>query len=35
MRVFEVAAGSGGIDGLKRGERAEPTPGPGKVVIEI
>ena len=30
MKIFTVAKGSTGFDGLKRGERERPTAGPGR-----
>ena len=35
MKIFTVAKGSTGFDGLKRGERAQPTAGPGQVVVRM
>jgi NADPH:quinone reductase-like Zn-dependent oxidoreductase len=35
MKVFEIAPGATSLDGLKRGERAEPKPRPGEVKLRI
>jgi NADPH:quinone reductase-like Zn-dependent oxidoreductase len=35
MKVFTIAKGSTGFDGLKRGERARPAPGPGQVLVRM
>jgi NADPH:quinone reductase-like Zn-dependent oxidoreductase len=35
MKIFTVAKGSTGFDGLKRGERTRPTAGPGQVVVRM
>jgi NADPH:quinone reductase-like Zn-dependent oxidoreductase len=35
MKVFTVAKGSTGFDGLKGGERERPTPGPGQVLVRM
>lgn len=35
MQVFEVTAGSSGIDGLKRAERPDPSPGPHEVLVRM
>ena len=35
MKIFTVAKGSTGFDGLKRGERDEPTPGPGQALVRM
>lgn len=35
MKVFEVAQGSTSLEGLRRAERAEPTPGPGEVLVRM
>jgi NADPH:quinone reductase-like Zn-dependent oxidoreductase len=35
MQVFEVTVGSSGIDGLKRAERPDPTPGPHEVLVRM
>ena len=35
MKIFTVAKGSSGFDGLKRGERDKPTPGPGQALVRM
>lgn len=35
MKVFTVARGSTGIEGLTRGERERPSPGPGQVLVRM
>ena len=35
MKIFTVAKGSTGFDGLKRGERDRPTAGPGQVLVRM
>jgi NADPH:quinone reductase-like Zn-dependent oxidoreductase len=35
MKIFTVAKGSTGFDGLKRGERDEPKPGPGQALVRM
>jgi NADPH:quinone reductase-like Zn-dependent oxidoreductase len=35
MKIFTVAKGSTGLDGLKRGERDRPTAGPGQVLVRM
>ena len=35
MKVFTVAKGSTGFDGLRSGERERPTPGPGQVLVRV
>ena len=35
MKIFTVAKGSTGFEGLKRGERERPTAGPGYVVVRM
>lgn len=35
MKVFEVTAGSSGIDGLARAERPDPSPGPYEVLVRM
>jgi NADPH:quinone reductase-like Zn-dependent oxidoreductase len=35
MKIFTVAKGSTGFEGLKRGERERPTAGPGQVVVRM
>ena len=35
MNVYEVVQGSTSIDGLRRGERARPEPGPSEVLVRV
>lgn len=35
MKIFTVAKGSTGFEGLKRGERERPTAGPGQVLVRM
>ena len=35
MKIFTVAQGSTGLEGLKRGERDRPTAGPGQVLVRM
>src|SRR5688572_22808814 len=35
MKIFTIAKGSTGFDGLKRGERERPTAGPGQVLVRM
>jgi NADPH:quinone reductase-like Zn-dependent oxidoreductase len=35
MKIFTIAKGSTGFEGLKRGERERPTPGPGQVLVRM
>jgi NADPH:quinone reductase-like Zn-dependent oxidoreductase len=35
MKIYTVAKGSAGFDGLKRGERDEPKPGPGQALVRM
>ena len=35
MKIFTVAKGSTGLEGLKRGERDRPTAGPGQVLVRM
>ncbi len=35
MKIFTVAKGSTGLEGLKRGERERPTAGPGQVLVRM
>ena len=35
MRVYEVVEGSEGFDGLRKGERAKPEPGPNQVLVRM
>jgi NADPH:quinone reductase-like Zn-dependent oxidoreductase len=35
MKIYTVAKGSTGFDGLKRGERDQPTPGPGQALVRM
>jgi len=35
MRIYTVAKGTTGFDGLKRGERDKPSPGPGQVLVRV
>jgi len=35
MKIFTVAKGSTGFEGLKRGERDRPTAGPGQVLVRM
>jgi len=35
MKIFTVSKGSTGIDGLKRGERERPAPGPNQALVRM
>jgi NADPH:quinone reductase-like Zn-dependent oxidoreductase len=35
MKIFTIAKGSTGFDGLERGERERPTAGPGQVLVRM
>ena len=35
MKVYEIQKGSTSLDGLRRGERPEPTPGPHQVKARV
>ena len=35
MRIYEVTKGSKGVEGLRRGERSDPQPGPHEVLIRV
>jgi NADPH:quinone reductase-like Zn-dependent oxidoreductase len=35
MKIFTVAKGSTSLEGLRRGEREQPTPGPGQVLVRM
>ncbi|HUL81313.1 MAG TPA: NAD(P)-dependent alcohol dehydrogenase [Gammaproteobacteria bacterium] len=35
MKIYTVAKGTTGLDGLKRGEREKPSPGPGQALVRM
>ena len=35
MKIYTVAKGCTSFDGLKRGERDEPKPGPGQALVRM